>query len=470
MTLEWVGTIPGKRESRRFEGDYMMRQQDVIEQTIHPDAVAVGGWSLDLHPSDAVYSEKSPCNQWHSKGVFGIPYRCYYSRNISNLFLAGRIISASHVAFGSTRVMLTCAHGGSAVGMAAAHCLRDGLSPRALTESTRMGALQTALNRLGQAIPYVPLTEGGDLAQEATLSCSSSLLLASLPADGPWLNLEYPTAQLLPLTPADQPVVKLRIRANQPSELSVALRVSDKVENFTPEKTLCEQAFKLVEGEQVIEFPITRSVDQDRYVFLCLDADGQVEVACSTQRVTGLATVRKKFNHAVSNFGEQRPPQGIGIDCFEFWTPERRPGGHNFAFELSEPLKAFDTEQLKTGTFRPKASSNAWVAALDDSSPCLDLSWEQPQTIRELVLHFDTDFDHAMETAQWGHPENVMPFCVREYVIRDMEGNELRRCTGNYQTINRIQFDEPVCTKGISIEVSHPSELVPAAMFGVCVY
>lgn len=106
LTLEWVGTIPGKRESRRFEGDYILTQQDIVEQRMHKDAVAYGGWSIDLHPSDGVFSELPGCNQWHSKGIFPIPYRCLYSNNISNLFLAGRIISASHVAFGSTRWLL----------------------------------------------------------------------------------------------------------------------------------------------------------------------------------------------------------------------------------------------------------------------------------------------------------------------------------------------------------------------------
>ena len=470
MTLEWVGTVPGKRESRRFEGDYMIRQQDVVEQKMHPDAVAVGGWSLDLHPSDAVYSERSPCNQWHSKGVYGIPYRCYYSRNINNLFLAGRIISATHVAFGSTRVMLTCAHGGTAIGTAAAHCVRDGLSPRDLNEPQRMAALQTALNKGGQAIPGVPLTEDGDLAQSAQITCSSSLQLAGLPADGPWLNLEYPTAQLLPLAPEDNPVVTFQVRAKQASELTVSLRVSDKATNFTPEQTLCEQTYSLQAGEQAIEFPISAGVDQPRYAFLCLHADEQVEVACSAQRVTGLMTVRKKFNRAVSNLGEQVPPEGLGIDRFEFWTPERRPDGHNLAFQLSQPLRAFESAQLTTGTFRPTVTSNAWVAAYDDASPRLDFSWEQPQTIAELVLHLDADFDHAMETAQWGHPENVMPFCVRDYVIRDADGNELHRCSGNYQTINRIRFDQPVCTAGLSIELSHPSAQVPAGLFGLRIY
>ena len=120
MTLEWVGCIPGKRESRRFEGDYMLIQQDVIEQRHHEDAVSYGGWSIDLHPAAGVFGEESACNQWHAKGVYQIPYRCLYSRGIENLFLAGRIISVSHVAFGSTRVMATSAHSAQAVAMAAA--------------------------------------------------------------------------------------------------------------------------------------------------------------------------------------------------------------------------------------------------------------------------------------------------------------------------------------------------------------
>ena len=128
MTLEWVGMIPGKRESRRFEGDYLLIQQDIVEQRCHADAVSFGGWAIDLHPVDGVFSDKPGCVQWHSKGVYQIPYRCLYSRNIANLFLAGRIVSASHVAFGSTRVMATCAHGGQAVGMAAALCASAALT------------------------------------------------------------------------------------------------------------------------------------------------------------------------------------------------------------------------------------------------------------------------------------------------------------------------------------------------------
>ena len=91
-------SFPGKRESRRFKGLYTITQQDIIEQRQHYDAVAYGGWAIDLHPSDGVYAPGKACNQWHSKGVYQIPYRCYVTPDLDNLFIGGRIISTSHVA------------------------------------------------------------------------------------------------------------------------------------------------------------------------------------------------------------------------------------------------------------------------------------------------------------------------------------------------------------------------------------
>ena len=145
FTLEWVGVIPGKRESRRFKGHYMLTQQDVIEQRNHYDSVAYGGWSIDLHPADGVYSAKNGCNQWHSKGIYPIPYRCYVSYDIENLFIGGRLISASHVAFGSSRVMCTSAHGGQVIGMAAALCIKGNKKPADYIDASSIKELQRAL-------------------------------------------------------------------------------------------------------------------------------------------------------------------------------------------------------------------------------------------------------------------------------------------------------------------------------------
>jgi len=199
LTLEFVGQIPGKRESRRFEGDYMMIQQDVIEQRQHYDAISFGGWSIDLHPADGVFSELPGCDQWHAKGVYQVPYRSQYSKNIRNLFITGRIMSASHVAFGSTRVMLTLACAAQSVGMAAAHCIQRNLLPRDIAEPENVKRLQRDLQRVGGYIPQFRLDDEANLVRQATVTASSKLCLESLPDDGPRLALERPYAQMLPL-------------------------------------------------------------------------------------------------------------------------------------------------------------------------------------------------------------------------------------------------------------------------------
>ncbi len=129
--LEWVGMLPGKRESRRLMGDYVLREQDLLNATAFEDAVAYGGWSMDCHVIEGFLStENEPTKYIHFEDVYPIPYRSLYSKNIDNLFLAGRAISASHLAFASTRVMGTTAVCGQAVGTAAAIARKYGISPR----------------------------------------------------------------------------------------------------------------------------------------------------------------------------------------------------------------------------------------------------------------------------------------------------------------------------------------------------
>jgi len=468
MTLEWVGTIPGKRESRRFEGDILLTQQDVVEQRQHPDAVAFGGWSVDLHPSDGVYTDKPPCNQYHSKGIFQIPYRCYYSRNIDNLFLAGRIISASHVAFGSTRVMLTGAHGGAAVGMAAAHCIRGGLDPRDLLEPDRMFRLQADLNRTGQSIPGIPSCQSGNLATRAKITATSNLELASIPAGTKWRSLEYPLAQLLPYEPGYAPEFTLRVRSVRDTTLRLALRTSDHPGNFTPDLTLDNQTVALHPGEQTIRFRFEASVPTARYVFICLFGNEGIEIPISPFLGTGLVSVQSKLNKAVAESGEQIPPTGSDIDRFEFWIPTRRPGGQNIPLQLDPPLSTHSsTAYLTNGIERPWLRTNAWIADPTDPNPALSLRWPDPVTLSEIDLHFDTDFDHAMETAQIGHAEDIMPFCVRTYTVRTADGTILHQTTENHQTINRVRLGDPLTTDNLIIELKHPGPNTPAALFGL---
>lgn len=132
--LGWVAYIGGKRESRRLLGDVILKQQDIVERKVYPDACVVTTWSIDLHyqvPSKGMKAEsfRSRAVHKHIK-PYAFPYRCLYSRNISNLFMAGRHISVTHVALGTVRVMRTTGLMGEVVGLAAGLCKKHNTTPR----------------------------------------------------------------------------------------------------------------------------------------------------------------------------------------------------------------------------------------------------------------------------------------------------------------------------------------------------
>ncbi len=132
--LDWVGILPGKRESRRYVGDVILTQNDVQAGGRFPDIAAYGGWPMDDHDPAGFRGTARPNVNYPAPSPYGIPYRCLYSRNIRNLFFAGRNISVTHWALSSTRVMGTCAMLGQAVGTAAAIAVRCGLDPRGVYE------------------------------------------------------------------------------------------------------------------------------------------------------------------------------------------------------------------------------------------------------------------------------------------------------------------------------------------------
>lgn len=170
--LEWVGVIPGKRESRRFVGDYILTQHDLEQSTLFPDRVAFGGWPIDYHPPSGVDEpDQPPCVQIEVP-LYSIPLRSLYSRNIENMMMAGRNISASHIAFASTRVMATCAVMGQAVGTAAAMCVRAGITPRELA-ADRISELQQLLLKDDAYILELPANDPNDLAADAVVIASS---------------------------------------------------------------------------------------------------------------------------------------------------------------------------------------------------------------------------------------------------------------------------------------------------------
>ena len=172
-SLDWVAYVAGKRESRRLMGDYILKQDDIDKQVFHEDASFTLTWHLDLHFPDSLNSVRFKGQEFKADTrrndiyPYAAPYRCLYSRNIDNLFMAGRDISTTHVTLGSTRLMRTGGMMGEVVGMAASICKEKGTTPRGVYQHY-LPELK-ALMRIGAARKDIELpdnqhfNEGGHL-------------------------------------------------------------------------------------------------------------------------------------------------------------------------------------------------------------------------------------------------------------------------------------------------------------------
>jgi hypothetical protein len=258
--------------------------------------------------------------------------------------------------------------------------------------------------------------------------------------------------------------------ADVPTELEIELRVAGSGKNYTPEKVLENKNVLLQKGRNCLQLTWSVVFEQPQYAYLVFHKNDNVKLAVSQQRITGILSLFNTINKAVSNFGRQNPPDGIGVDSFEFWVPKRRPAGENIALKLHPSLPVFPVENIRNGVARPTNAPNAWIAAWADRKPFIQLQWKEKQQIKRIELSFDTDFDHPMETVLMTHPERIMPFCVRDYSVVDESGVVVYKKEGNHQTRNSIVFDEPIQTKSITLHLQHPSENVPVAVFEIRCY
>ena len=176
--MDWLGMLPGKRSSRRLIGPHMLTQNDMVDGNdgVFDDAVAIGGWPFDNHPPSGFDDPAiPPFESIKIDEVYNIPLRVLYSKNIKNLFMAGRNISASHVAFTSTRVMGTCAVEGQAIGTAAALCVKENCPADALSANKPLlQTYQQQLLRDDQTIKGVINEDPADLARQAAAVVASS--------------------------------------------------------------------------------------------------------------------------------------------------------------------------------------------------------------------------------------------------------------------------------------------------------
>jgi len=173
--LEWIGFLPGKRESRRFVGRRVLTEHDILQSAPFDDAIAYGGWSLDLHPPGGIDApDEQPCVQHPVPYLYDIPLSACIARDVKNLMFAGRNLSATHVAFSSTRVMATCAVVGQGVGVAAAHAsLREQGVDDLVFDPNDVATIQQKLLRDDAFLIGRANEDRSDLAKSALITASS---------------------------------------------------------------------------------------------------------------------------------------------------------------------------------------------------------------------------------------------------------------------------------------------------------
>ncbi len=171
--LVWLNYVPGGRESRRLMGLSIMTQRDFDEPAVHPDAIAFTDWGIDVHHPQGFWVRGNDCiHVYHGRRVT-IPLAALVSRNITNLMMAGRNISATHIAMGATRVMRPCMGMGQAAGIAAAIAAKGDMPPATVARE-RIAEVQQELLKQGCYVPGVHNADPRDLARGGTVTASSA--------------------------------------------------------------------------------------------------------------------------------------------------------------------------------------------------------------------------------------------------------------------------------------------------------
>jgi len=480
--LDWIGQVPGKRESRRVMGRYLMTEHDVQERRVFTDEIAFGGWFLDLHtpggllaptsePASAEgYSPTSSYSRKSYVGPYGLPLGALIAKDVENLLFAGRCVSATHAALGTARVMATTALMGQAAGTACALALRSGQSPGSFTPR-EVAAVQQQLLRDDCFLPNVANTDAADQARGARATASSSAVVSSVGPDDPsyhsglsiWKDQAVPTGQDELLQRRGQWIAVgteridsvgfcLTNLSDRAQSVPAWLVQMDHIWDYRVEGAAVIAATTLVVppgAKQWIDWPVKVSVRPGEYVRLDLGANPQV---CWHQASAILPGHLSAFDMG----GGQMRRYGSGV---------------TLAFRISPPQPSFEPANVLTGVSRPHRWTNLWRSDPRQALPqWLELAWDVPRDIGSVELTFP---GHLVREYHAYQPFYRDPQCPRDYVIAAMtEGrwSPLVTVQGNYQRHRRHSIDHAVLASRLRIEVTATNGDPSAAIYEVRVY
>jgi hypothetical protein len=395
--LDFIGQVPGKRESRRIMGRYLLNEHDIQERKVFTDEVAYGGWFIDLHTPGGLLAdtsepaaalERDPRLKevaYKYVGPYGIPLSCLQSKDVHNLQMAGRNISTTHAALGTVRVMATCGTMGHAVGIAAAKAAKSSLP----LGSVKISDLQQALLRDNCFLPNYGNQDPEDLARHAKAEASSSRTSAGLST---WHKdhaderlRDYMRSQgfdqqaqtdsdlcqwcFLSTGPLDKIGVHLVNQEKSKAVVQVAIRpvtsLWDYEKNGEPPIWSGEAELD-GETDEMLWLQTSCEITHPGAYRIEIQGPGHVAWRYSGEHDWGLAS-----GHL------------IGSGRYK-WSKYRE-----FAFRLDPPQKVYGPEQVLSGITRPQKQSNAWFSSAALPFPQhLTLSWPEPVPLQTIAVTF----------------------------------------------------------------------------------
>ena len=480
--LDWIGQVPGKRESRRILGRHLLTEHDIQNKVVFPDEIAFGGWFLDLHTPGGLLAPTSepasaegykPTSDYSIKsyvGPYGLPLRSLIAKDVDNLLMAGRNVSATHAALGTVRVMATTALMGQAAGTACALAIRRGIAPHAFTPAD-VGAVQQRLLRDGCFLPNVATADPLDLARSARAGASSEAAFAGIGPDdcGRHEGLTFWSDQAVQLgreelnarrgqwiaigtDRVDQLEVCLVNLTAEPRRVPVWLVAVDHLWDYRTEPGTPLATTELLVppgGPHWITWPIGLAVKPGSYVRLDLGRDSQVCWPTAGAILPG--------HMAAYDMGHGRM--------------RRYGNGVTLSFRITPAQPAFGPAQVLSGVTRPHRATNLWRSDPTLALPqWLELAWAAPQRIATVELTFP---GHLVREYHAYGPFYRDAQCPRDYALeawRDGAWVRLIAVEGNYQRQRRHELPVAVTTERLRVVVGATNGDPSAAIYEVRCY
>ena len=460
FALDWISPFPGKRESRRFEGDYWLKEADVLNGQIFDDRIAYGGWPIDVHVPEGVFSKERPNLHVPLARPYTIPLRCLYSKQISNLMFAGRDASYTHVGLGSPRVMATCAVTGQAAGVAAALALNKQKTPKRI-QSEDIKDVQQHLLKQGAYIPLCSNDSVDDIAKQAKVEASSEIILSIDENHEDKYSFENRLFQLFPVSANKIDKLSILVETNKCMEFTAGIRKADDIWDFSSGNDLAKTTKSSNgNGKEWIDFEFKlKDIDPGLY---------WMWVACTDKEANWL--------------GKSVGPVGLvrgRFEAVECQLPELAPAYQTmpgvFIFTLSPRSHPYAPYNVINGVARPAKWTNLWISKPIGKQPeWLELSWSQSRCITEVHLTFDAQLD---SNVVWPKPLGVLgckvlPTIIKNYEIKAKISGKWKPliCIDNNYQYRQIHRFKAVETEALRVYVYETNGVKEARIFEVRVY